>query len=456
MRVEDVDISKIRGKHRNVKLEQVYDMENLIAAEKEARRGKGHKYAVRKFEKDKQRNLLAIQEMLRSRTYVPTEPQFEEKLCPCGKVRSLTKLPYYPDHIIHHALMRVIGPTMMKSYYADSCASIKGKGTEYARRRVRRFIDLHKDKDIVFAKLDYTKFYHNIDQGLVYKELCEMYHDDGIRWLLRLVVTTIDEGLGIGLFPIQPIANFHLNEEDRLIGLLLHSRVHLFRYCDDNVLVGFNTKDVWKAVEIIRGYSENVLHQPLHTNVNVEHITNDVGLDFVGYVFYKDYTLIRKKMKLRLKRKYNKFQKRIEAGDESAKEKQRQTLCSYKGWLMHCNGRNLWHKITGMKKFSELCIKHESKGKDGQLFFDVPQVSCAFIVGRPIIVKDFQANITTKNGTGRYAVLVEENGKDCKFITNNPRLKDVLDQCRAQDAFPFEATLNRRPLSGNKIDYYFE
>ena len=48
----------IRGKHRNVKIEQVYDMQNLKLAEKEARRGKGNKYGVRKFDKDKEGNLL--------------------------------------------------------------------------------------------------------------------------------------------------------------------------------------------------------------------------------------------------------------------------------------------------------------------------------------------------------------------------------------------------------------
>lgn len=455
MNVEEIDIAAIKGKHRNIKLEQVYDIYNLRNAEREARRGKGNKYGVRRFDKNREENFKALQKMLKDRTYHTTPARVDEQYCPCGKTRKIVKLPYFPDHIIHHALMRVAGGAMTKSYYFDSCASIKGKGTEFARRRVRRYIDLHKDEDLVFAKLDFTKFYQNIDQGIVYKELCEFYHDDGIRWLFKEVVTAVENGLGIGLYPIQPIANFHLNPLDRMIGERFKGEVHLFRYCDDMVLIGNDPKKIWQAVELVRDYADSVIFQPLHTNVNVEHLTNDVGLDFVGFVFYKDYTLIRKKMKTRMRRKYNRFKQRIEAGDETAKEQLRMTMASYKGWLMHCDGRNLWQKITGMKKFSDLNIKKETS-VNGQRFFDVPSVNCSFLIDRPIVVKDFQTDVTTKNGGGRYVVLISEGGRDCKFLTNNPRLKEVLDQCRENNYFPFEATLKRRNLNGNKIDYYLE
>lgn len=450
MRIEDTDISKIRGKHRQVKLEQVYDMENLIAAEKEARKGKGKKFGVMKFDRHARENLENIQRMLKERTYRRSPAKQEEQDCPCGKRRLLTKLPYYPDHIIDHALMRVIGKTMTRSYYYDSAASIKGKGTEFARRRVRKFLDKNRHRDIVWAKMDFQKFYHNIMQPIVYEELCKMYHNDGIRWLLKEVVTTIPTGLGIGLYPIQPIANFHLNRLDRLVGEKTHGEVHLFRYCDDMLLIGFDTRTVWKAVEEIRRYAAEVICQPLHTNVNVEHVTASSGIDFVGYVFFKEYTLLRKRMKQRMHRKTIHFM------NKGNRERLRQVLASYKGWLMHCNGRNLWKKITGMKKFSDLNIKHESVTKDGQVYFNVPTVSCGFIAGREIIVKDYQEGVTTKNGEGRFVVLIEEGGRECKFITNNPRLKDVLRQCREQDAFPFSAMLNSKPLGGNKVDYYFE
>lgn len=451
MTVEEVDITEIRGKHRQVKLEQVYAMDNLLLADKRARKGKAWKYGVRKFDRDREQNLLNIQEMLRDRTYRTSAVKQVEQWCPCGKNRVITKLPYYPDHIIHHALMNVIGPAMKQSYYFDSYASIQGRGTSFARRRVRRFIDLHKDRDIVYAKMDFTKFYQNISQGIVYEELCRMYHDDGIRWLLKEVVTAIDEGLGIGLFPIQPIANFHLNGLDRMICQEFGGQVHLFRYCDDMLLVGFDTKEVWRAVEAVRRYARERLRQPLHGNVSVEHVTNATGIDFVGYVFYKDYTLLRKKIKVRFRRKYNKLRKQ----DKLDTEKARSVLASYKGWLMQCNGINLWRTITAMRKFSDLNIKSETV-RDGKVYYEVPLVQCGFLVERKIVVKDFQTGVKTKNGNDRYVVLIEEGGRECKFLTNNPRMKNVLDQCREQNVFPFEATLKCEKLRGSINSYYFE
>ena len=47
-------------------------------------------------------------------------------------------------------------------------------------------------------------------------------------------------------------------------------------------------------------------------------------------------------------------------------------------------------------------------------------------------------------------------GRECKFLTNNPRMKNVLDQCREQNVFPFEATLKCEKLRGSINSYYFE
>lgn len=109
-----------------------------------------------------------------------------------------------------------------------------------------------------------------------------------------------------------------------------------------------------------------------------------------------------------------------------------------------------------MNKFSDLNISSQAKGKNGEIYYEVPVVSCSFLVGRKIIVKDLQTNVKTRNGDGRYVVLIEEGGNECKFLTNNPRLKDVLNLCRKLKAFPFEATFKSRSLNGNKVDYYFE
>ena len=80
----------------------------------------------------------------------------------------------------------------------------------------------------------------------------------------------------------------------------------------------------------------------------------------------------------------------------------------------------------------------------------------------PITVVDFETNVKTKQGEGRYCVLFEQNGQRSKFITNCYNLKDVLDQAReaennGQKIFPVENVIvKRRSLGDGKSAYYFE
>ena len=124
--------------------------------------------------------------------------------------------------------------------------------------------------------------------------------------------------------------------------------------------------------------------------------------------------------------------------------------------MMKSNSRNLWHKTTKMRKFSDLKISQEQTDKNGNKFFNVPTISARLLVDETIVVKGIAKQCKTKMGEGRYAVWVESKGKDCKFITNNPRLKQILDICEEKQAFPFEATLRCQYVSGNKPDYRFE
>jgi len=106
--------------------------------------------------------------------------------------------------------------------------------------------------------------------------------------------------------------------------------------------------------------------------------------------------------------------------------------------------------------FKDLNIKSKSVNKDGKKFFDVETKSLMDILNQEIKVKDFETGVKTKNGSDRYAVLIEFQEHECKFITNNYKMKDILDQCREQDVFPFKCTIRRKPNTGNKADYYFD
>lgn len=446
--------TRIVGKNKHITIESVYDEANLRAAERDARRNKKPNYGVKRFDKNYDENINRLKYEISTRTFRTSTPR-NESVWTENKIRALSKVNYF-DNVAHHALMRVINPVLLKYYYYESASSIKGRGIHYAAKHVRKYIDINKNKDIWWCPIDFVKFYHFIKRDKMYNMLCHTFNDDGIRYLLHDVIYALGDnnglgpsdgntGLGIGLTPVQSLVNYYTSPLARIVSKI--EGVKLFIYCDNFLIIGFSPAAVWKAVNTIKEYATNVMEQPLHENIGVQKLDETHPIDFVGYLFYKDHTLIRKQIKYNFKKKYY---------QTIGTEKHRQVLASYKGWLQHADALHLWNKVTGMKKFSELNISVSDTSRNGERFFEVPTISASFIVNREIVVLDFIENVSTKNGEGRMCILIEENNSKKKILTNNPRLKDILIKAKEMDALPFSATFRSRQICGSKIDYYFE
>lgn len=438
MEEKELTYSK-RGKNRKVRIEQVWQMHNLIEADREARKRKGSHKGVRMFDKNRDKNFDNLQKMLMTGTYHTSPGQEVEQWCPCGKVRLLHKLPYFPDHIEHHALMRVILPVMMRHYYYDSSASIEGKGMHFAARRTEKWIDKHKKAGrLYYAKLDFVKFYHNIDQMKCYNRMASKFGNKGIRYLLWEIISACKKGLGIGLYPIQPIANFYSCDLCREIASRFDVFVEI--YCDDVVLISTSKKEVWKAVNFVIRYASEVMCQPLHDNIGVQIIDSSHGLDFVGYVFYINHTCLRKRMKNKFKRKMARLREPIH---------RYRVATSYKGWLQHCDGFNLWCKVMNMKSFKDLDIPHfEKHDANGRRILEGSKTAIGMLIDQPLEFLDVELDVKSKFGKPAAWVQVRSQGKLFKFITSGPRMLQVLTFVQEHNELPFTGRIVNKNASG--------
>lgn len=444
----------MKGKNRHITLEQVYDMDNLRKADKEARKGKAGTYGVRKFDRDREGNLLKIRQQIMSRTYHTSTPKLEERFCD-KKVRVLCKVTYY-DHVAHHALMQVIMPVLNRTYYYESAASIKGRGIHYLLRHVRKYIDLHPGP-LWWGQIDFVKMYPNFNRQRLYDHLCKEFTNEGIRWMLHDVIWAMGEktgltathigdgnhGVGTGLYTTQPLVNFDTGPLLRMLAAM--PGVKVFCYCDNIVFLGDSPKAVWDAILAAKDYVENEMGQPLHDNIGVQLLAEEHPVDFIGYLLFKDHTLVRKDTKYRFKRKLK----------NATEEKRPAILASYKGWLKHCDGLHLWRKVTNMYSFSDLNIEPKETLVDGHRFFDVPIIKPSFVCNQKIEVHDYESGCSTKNGDNRTWVKIRFNGHYYKFCTANKKLIAVLDEIDKQGKFPFEATLKCSTEAGI-ANYYFE
>lgn len=86
--------------------ERIISLDNLRLADQKARRGKGQSYGVRVHDKNREENILRLHELLKSKNFKTS--QYETFTIYEPKERLIFRLPYYPDRIVHHAIMNVL------------------------------------------------------------------------------------------------------------------------------------------------------------------------------------------------------------------------------------------------------------------------------------------------------------------------------------------------------------
>lgn len=308
--------------------EKVYNIENLKLADIKARRNKSKKKDIIDFDKNKEENIINLYHVLRNKEYKTSEYDiftiFE------GKEREIYKLPYYPDRIVHHAIMNVLEPIFVSVFTHDTYSCIKKRGIHKCMYNVKYSLKDVKNTKYCL-KLDIKKFYPNVNHAILKALLCKKFKD---KDLLNLLYEIIDssKGVPIGNYLSQFLANFYLTYFDHWIKEVLKVKYY-FRYCDDIVIFSDNKNDLHGMFRLIENYLKTELDLELKPNYQVFPISKR-GLDFVGYKFYHTHILLRKSIK-------NRFIRMIKFNNDY------KSKASYNGWLCHCDSINLKNKYYG-------------------------------------------------------------------------------------------------------------
>lgn len=145
--------------------ENIYDPDNLIAAYKAARKGSAWKGQVQKYGMDYLLNLRRLQKELATGTYKDGNKN-EFILRERGKTR-LIRAATFKDRIARHSLCdNLLTPLLAPQLIYDNCASLKGRGVDMARRRLKvhlqRYYRRYKTNEGYILLMDYSGFYDNI------------------------------------------------------------------------------------------------------------------------------------------------------------------------------------------------------------------------------------------------------------------------------------------------------
>lgn len=301
---------------------QICSMENLQLADRKARKGKSDQYGIQAHDKNRNCNLTILHNLLKNKTYKTSAYTTFKIYEP--KEREISRLPYYPDRITHHAVMNILEPIFVSTFTADTYSCIKGRGIHGAANAVKRALkDVPGTKHCL--KLDIRKFYPNIDHDVLKILLRRKFKDQDLLWLLDEIIDSAP-GVPIGNYLSQYFANFYLTYFDHWLKETKKVKYY-FRYADDLVILSDNKPYLHQLLSDIRNYLYDNLKLSIKGNYQVFPV-DARGIDFVGYRFYHTHTLLRKSIK-------KNFARMI------ALRRNRQSIASYYGWAKHCNSNHL-------------------------------------------------------------------------------------------------------------------
>jgi RNA-directed DNA polymerase len=333
-------------RHGNL-YQQICSIENLMLADDKASRGKSRQKGVREHRMHRADNIARLHEMLVNKSY-KTSPYHVFTIYE-PKEQQISKLPYYPDRITHHAVMNYLEGIFVPMFTADTYSCIKKRGVHKAANALERALKDHKGTTYCL-KLDVRKFYPNIDHDILKGLLRRKFRDKDLLWLLDEIIDSAP-GLPIGNYLSQYLANFYLTYFDHWIKEQKGVKYY-FRYADDMVILASDKAYLHQLRRNIQQYLAAHLRLELKGNYQLFPVAAR-GIDVIGYVFYHTHTLLRKSIKRRcckaLRRKNNTA-----------------SIASYYGWMSHCDSRHLQKKLLIHEKLQRLRNTQRASGTDGR------------------------------------------------------------------------------------------
>jgi len=181
---------------------------------------------------------------------------------------------------------------------------------------------------------------HNILKNILEKHV----QNKDALWLLNNIIDSfqtkhiyaiadICKGLPLGNLTSQLLVNIYMNEFDQYVKHKLKVKYYI-RYADDFVVLSEDKKYLEFVLEQMKEFLENNLKLTMHPNkVFIKTIFS--GVDFLGWVHFPKYRVLRNSTKKRMFRNLK-------------NNKKSNTVESYLGMLSHGNGYKLKEKIISL------------------------------------------------------------------------------------------------------------
>lgn len=324
-------------------------LENLLAAARQAMRGKRNKASTSAFELRLEENLLKLQAALRSGSYrcgTYTNFYIYEP-----KRRYISAAPYV-DRVVHHALCNVMGPIFEGTFVHHLYSNRKEKGTHKAVDQYQRFCRLNQ----YVLKCDIRDYFASVDKTILLRLIERKIKDPHLIKIVAMVIDSFvkdpnmpGKGMPLGNLTSQLFANLYLCPMDHFIKEQLGC-LYYIRYTDDFVIFDNDKQRLHDAKAAIADFLKKY-RLLLHPNKSQIYRVSD-GVTFLGYRVFPQHRLLRKSNVRRYRRHLKVLQKDYASGQVPLK-KVLESLNSWNAHAAHADSYRLRENLYGAYTFAK-------------------------------------------------------------------------------------------------------
>lgn len=298
-------------------------------------------------------------------------------------------VPTFKELVVQHCIVEVLKPMFFKGMYRHSYASIPKRYVNTGRvkngqpcivEEVRgahagkKFIEkwIRDTKNVKYClKMDIHHFFESISHDILKKKLSDHIHDEKFLNILYKIIDVTDVGIPIGFYTSQWLSNWYLQELDHYIKEQLHAKYYM-RYMDDMIVFGSNKKKLHQIRMDVQKYLEEKLGLTLkdnwqvfrfvYTKKNKNGNKKEYGrdLDFMGFRFFRNRTIMRKSIMLKCTRKARRIYNKLKPTVYDARQ-----MLSYNGYLRATDTYNMYLErikpFINFKKLKKIISKNDKR-----------------------------------------------------------------------------------------------
>ena len=283
-------------------MEKMLTLENFVYAEKLLGRNKPDNKMAKYISKHAEKFGAELLEEVRNgyEWHKPREATIVDSYK--GKTRNL-KIPCLKDQAVQLAWLNIATPYIEKRNYYYNCGSIPRAGQTRCVKALRKWLKNPRMK--YGAVTDIRKFYDTCPHEAIRNGLDRIFKDrEFVDFAMGFVGSMSETGTGIAIgYPsshwMANIALMFLDHEMRR----LFPNVKYTRYMDDIAMTSANKRFIRKAVLHLK---ESIKRIGMNLKKWSAFGINGRGITFLSYRFFNGYTLLTKRLMVRIARRIRK------------------------------------------------------------------------------------------------------------------------------------------------------